>query len=308
MSEPSQKIEYPKYEDGIYSDITIEDYHHSKGISATTIKWARESLKHYDWYRRGLITVEKKPHYDFGNAFELALLAHEEYLKKVAVIPDSEWIEVVMQDDPKIVSPRGTKLYKKLSEEWHAQQDGKYLIQETGKESFETIEEMLSSCYQDKVIQALIKNTEYQLSLYWTDPDTGIQLKTRPDFCKRKKNVIVNLKTTEDGSPEGFARDIGKFNYGLQAAIETRGAVATGLMETVDTYLWLVVEKVPPFNASLYEFDKVDAQFFDDELSFLLGKIKKAKDEKFYPGYSDFADNEHGILTAKIPLWAKRLR
>src|SRR5574343_1362278 len=107
---------------------------------------------------------------------------------------------------------------------------------------------MLSSCYQDKVIQGLISNTEYQLSLFWTDEQSGVRLKTRPDICKRKKNVIVNLKTTLDGSPEAFSKDINKYDYALQACIEWRGCVASGIMPTVDNYVWLVVEKVAPFN------------------------------------------------------------
>ena len=292
--------------DGIYDNISIDDYHkNSTHISASTIKYARESLKHFDWYRRGLLVQEQKTQFDFGNAFELALLAPEEYLKTVAVMPESEWFEEVKAAKADVKTVRNTKIYKERCEAWSAANQGKYVIAETGKESFESIEEMLSSCYQDKTIQALIKNTEYQLSLFWTDPETGIQLKTRPDICKRKKNVIVNLKTTLDGSPEAFSKDLKKWDYPLQAVIEISGCLKSGLMESVDNYFWLVVEKVAPFNATIYEFAERDIAAVMDSLSFILNKIKKGQDQNLWPGYTEQADNPHGILTANIPLWYK---
>lgn len=290
--------------DGIYTDISIEDYHANKThVSATVIKCAKESLKHYDWYRSGKLEQQKKSHFDFGNAFELALLSPDEYLQKVAVMPENDWLEEIKADNPEVKTWRNTSIYKLRYSEWMAANAGKYIINETGNESFETIEEMLSSCYRDKVIQALIKNTEYQLSLFWTDPETGVKLKTRPDICKRKKNVVVNLKTTLDGSPQAFSKDLNKYDYPLQAVIEMRGCLATGVMDKIDKYFWLVVEKVPPFNATIYEFAETDIMACMDNLDFLLHKIKKAQDQNMWPGYSDRADNEHGILTAKIPLW-----
>lgn len=292
--------------DGIHTDITIEEYHANRThISATTLKYARQSLRHFKWFRSGKIQVEDKPHLQFGNSFELALLAPDEYLQKVAVIPDGDFVETVMKEKPETKSPRATNRYKALHEDFVKSNTGKYLIQENGPESFECIEEMLSSCFQDKIIQGLIKNTEYQLSLFWTDPETGIKLKTRPDFCKRKKNVIVNVKTTTDGSPAGFSKELAKWSYPLQATIEIRGAIATGLMEQVDNYFWLVVEKEPPFNACIYEFSQDDRNAGDMELNYILARIKKAEEQNLYPGYTENALNEYGILTAAIPAWYK---
>lgn len=290
--------------DGIYTDITIDDYHANRThVSATTLKYAKESLKHYDWYRRGLLEKPTGSHFDFGNAFELALLSPDEYVKKVAVMPENDWLEEIKQSNPDVKTWRNTSIYKLRYSEWLAENANKYIINETGKESFETIEEMLSSCYADKVIQALIKNTEYQLSLFWTDPETGVKLKTRPDICKRKKNVVVNLKTTLDGSPQAFSKDLNKYDYPLQASIEIRGCLASGAMESIDKYFWLVVEKVAPFNATIYEFAERDIAACSDNLDFILHKISKAEKQNVWPGYSDQADNEHGVLTAKIPLW-----
>lgn len=290
--------------DGVYDNLSIQDYHANRShISATQIKIAKRSLKEFDWYRRGQMPEQTGSHFSFGNAFELALLDQKGYLENVAVLPDQDFIDLALKENPKLERPRNSKVYQDGIKTFQKDAAGKYVINDKGKESFDVIEEMLSSCYQDKAIQALIKNTEYQLSLFWTDPTTGIKLKTRPDICKRKKNVIINVKTTEDGSPAAFSKDLVKYEYPLQAVIEARGCLASGIMTQVDNYFWLVVEKVPPFNATIYEFQERDMAAVSDNLDYVLSRIKKAEGAKCYPGYSDAADNEWGILKANIPLW-----
>ena len=297
-------IDIQNIPNGIHTDITIEQYHANRThLSATTLKKARESLKHFHWFREGKIVQEDKPHFSFGNAFELALLDPKDYLNKVVVMPENEWIEGALAEKPELQKPRNSGYYQKAYAKFTEENKGKYTINDTGKESFDVIEEMLSSCYQDKYIQGLIKNTEYQLSLFWDDPQTGIKLKTRPDICKRKKNVIVNVKTTEDGSPTGFSKDMVKYDYPLQAIIEMSGCLNTGLMDEIDLYLWLVCEKVAPFNATIYEFRKEDHGAVRDSLQFTLDRIKKSEEQNKWPGYSDRADNEYGVLHARIPLW-----
>ena len=156
---------------------------------------------------------------------------------------------------------------------------------------------------QDKIIQRLIDNVQYNYSLYWIDEDTGLKMKTRPDICKVNKNVIVNLKTTRDGSPEQFFRDAAKYDYPLQAAIEIQGCLKTGFMSSVDNYYWLVVEKNPPFNATIYNFKKDDMIWATDILGYYQKITAQAINENFYPGYSQQADNKYGIIDVDLPLW-----
>lgn len=291
--------------DGIYDNISIKDYHaNTTHISATQIKEAHKSLKQFHWYRSGKMKKENKPHFSFGNAFELALLDKVGFSESVAIAKDSEWVAKAMAEK-EYSNPRNTSIYKAEVSKFEADAIGKYSIMDKGPESYEAITHMLESCYQDKVIQGLIANTEYQLSIFWTDDQTGIKLKTRPDICKRKKNVVVNVKTTLDGSPFAFSRELAKYDYPLQAVVEMNGCIQSGLMTAVDNYFWLVVEKEPPYNATIYEFDQNDIKVCYDKLEFVLSQIKKAQEKNFYPGYSNLADNEYGILKAEIPLWYK---
>lgn len=279
---------------GIYTDLSIDEYHqNTTHISATQIKIAKRSLKEFDWTRRGLISQEKKMHLEFGNAFELALMDRNTMLEKVAIY------------DPEERPEPDKAMNSKANIAWKASvfDTKEYVINKSGDQSLETIEEMVKSCHQDAIIKKLLDGIDYQLSLFWTDEESGMRLKTRPDICKTKKNIVVNIKTTLDGSPKAFSQDLAKYDYPLQACMEMSGCLNTGLMSVIDKYFWLVVEKVKPFNATIYEFDESDIRASRDELQFLLNKLVRAEKDSLYPGYSDRADNQYGILTANIPPW-----
>lgn len=294
---------------GIHSDISIEDYlANTSHISATSIKQAKVSLKQFDWHRRGLMPKSDGMHFGFGNAFELALLDRINFENKVAILQDEYWINLALEEKPELKVPRNSAKYKAEESKFLAANEGKYIINDKGKESYECIEHMLESCFKDETIKKLIDGTEYQLSLFWTDQITGLNLKTRPDICKRKNNVIVNLKTITDGSPKNFSRELAKFDYPLQACVEISGCIDSGLMEKVDNYFWLVVEKEPPFNATLYEFTKQDIDACMIDYRFILQGISKAFETNDFPGYTDLADNKWGILKANIPAYYKQIQ
>lgn len=288
---------------GIEKGMSINDYHaNMEWMSSTMLRKAAESPKHL-WHYMNKKDDQRKSHFDFGNAFELALLDKEGFANDVVIYDDSEIIDSIRSKRPDIVGFGNTKEYKLWKAGFYEENADRYVIQKDGKESYETIEAMLESCYQDKVIQAMIKNIEYQYSLMWVDHDTGLQLKTRPDICKMNKNIIVDVKTALDGSPDGFSKAIGNHKLHIQAIMQIDGVLATGAMPQVDAYFWLVVEKTEPYNATLYEFVDWQQDEARDEYRFLLNTVKQSKDKNFWPGYSQWADNEWGIIPAPIKPW-----
>ena len=287
---------------GIFSDITITDYHDDKEwFSASGLKMAKKSLKLWDMFMKGKITFERKQAFDFGNAFELALLQPDEFNNKVAV--EDEILIQIQSNNPDVKSPRSTSMYRDWLDSNIKLQ--KYILKESGSESFETIQFMLESCKSDAVINILIQNIEYNYSIFWVDSESGLQLKTRPDICKSKKNIIVNLKTAEDGSPEKFFKDCANYDYPFQACMEIEGVLKSGMMSQVDNYFWLVCEKKPPYSATIYEFAHDDREWCTAELHYVLHNVRLAVDANLFPSYSQRADNKHGIITVQLPLWYK---
>ena len=287
---------------GIHSNINIKDYHGDRNyFSASSLKLAKKSLKLFDMWMKGEIDTTgkevsaKESHFDFGNAFELALLDQDAFANEVLLYD--------IDDRPEPDKTMGSNQNRAWKENIFS--TDKYVISKWGeKESFQTIVKMLESCHQDAVIKKLIQGIEYQYSIFWTDK-SGLKLKTRPDICKTKKNIIVDVKTTTDGSPESFSRDLSKYDYPFQAVMQIDGVQQSGFMSQVDAYYWLVVEKEPPYSATLYEFDPEDIVWVMEEYDYVLNCVSEALKKNHFPSYSYRADNKYGILRANIPLWYK---
>ena len=291
--------------DGVFNDLSIEAYHQNKShYSSTGLKHAKRSLKEFKSFIDGdFDTDEKKSHFDFGNAFEIALVEPDNFEDKVAVFKESELIAEIMEEKPETKTVRLTKPYKDGKKEFFDDNADKYIINDTGEESMETIQKMVESCYQDKVIQSLVKNLDYQISAFWKDKTSGLNLKTRPDVCHQEKKVIVDIKSTIDGSPKAFSRQLANLDYPFQACLQIKGCIESGMIDSLSNYYWLVVEKKIPFSATLYEFTPDDIQTCMFELDYILGNVSKAIKENFFPAYSQESDNKLGILDAELPLW-----
>lgn len=280
--------------DGIYTDLSIIDYHkNDTHISSSSVKKAKKSLKDFWHYLHS--EKERKSHFDFGNVFELALLEPLEITRKVAVF-----------DHTKRPFPENNfnkKENKEWKEKWIRDNKDKYQINQhdTKQESYDQVVEMVSSCKANAVINKAIQNVDYQYSIFWTDEETGLKLKTRPDVIKLKKNVIIDIKTCKDASPHGFSYDACKLDYPIQAIMQIMGVVKSGLMDSVDAYFWLAVQKTAPFHAELYEFEKDDQESIHAVYRHVLRKIAQARKENKYPGFSDRSLNDYGVLPLSIP-------
>lgn len=134
-----------------------------------------------------------------------------------------------------------------------------------------------------------------ELSVYWNDPATGVLCRCRPDWW-REDDVLVDLKTCEDASPEGFAKSMANWRYDVQAPFYLDGVrLATGRKPR--GFVFVAVEKKPPFAVGVYVLDSESLE---------LGRAQYVADLRAYaeclrtdtwPGYGD------KIQTISMPAW-----
>ena len=135
-------------------------------------------------------------------------------------------------------------------------------------------------------------------SAYWFDQNSGELCRCRPDFY-REDGIIVDLKTTEDASPEGFARSIAKYAYHRQAAMYADGVeAATG--DYVKGFAFVVVEKAYPYCTATYSLDMQGLDIGRDQYKELLLDLADCKVAKKWPGYSE------RIEVLSLPSWEIR--
>jgi hypothetical protein len=300
----------------IIKDMNITEYHSNKMIlSATSLKYIKKSTRAFIHW--AITPQESKPHFDFGNAFELYLIdainGSNDFDQKVAVRNTTEWKAKVIEEKPDIKNPTTTKVYKDVKLNFENDNSGKYIIDDVGEtESLQALQEMVRGCLSDPVVRGMLKNSDYQESFFWTDPETNVKMKTRPDLSKKKKQIIFDIKTCLDASPQAFARQAANLDYYLQAVCQIEGAIHTGYFEKCEGYFWLAVEKKPPYDWCIYEMQPQDIEAIYAAYKYLLKRGSTAIEhlrsylndqDHFVPSYGENADNPHGIVTAEMPLW-----
>lgn len=289
---------------GIYTDLSIEDYHQKvKAISASALKMIRKSELSYVHYKNSK-DDERKSHFDYGNAFELAIMDEangtNDFENKVAIANTDQWTAEALADNPNLKNPAASKVYKALKAQWEEANADKYQLNLRGSESLETIKASIHQLKQNETIWKLLCGTSYQVSAIWKDEETGLMLKTRPDVAKINKNVILDIKTCRDASPHGFARQAAQLDYPIQAVMQIDGMIKSGAMESVDRYYYLAVEKEAPFNFALYHLTPEDIEAVMPEYRALIKKAAEL-DEENPKSYGREADNEFGILNLELP-------
>lgn len=130
----------------------------------------------------------------------------------------------------------------------------------------------------------------------WTDANTGLECKCRPDWLTDDGSIVVDLKTTKDASPRVFKQSIANFSYQKQAAWYLHGVhQATG--RRPDQFIFICVESTAPFACAVYAADAEMIERGHDQAMRDLAKLAVCKAADHWPSYSD------QIETISLPGW-----
>ncbi|MFC5046329.1 PD-(D/E)XK nuclease-like domain-containing protein [Aquimarina hainanensis] len=294
------KIDINDIPDGIYYDMPIAVYHgNSTHFSASSIKEAFKSMAHFNSYLNK--PKERRTHLDFGNAFELSLTDEKEFHSKVAIYDEKERPET----DKTFRAAKN----KEWKEQFYKANEKKLIIPVHGNDSLDVLTILKNSFYQHKTAATLASNCDYQTTVFWTCPDTGLKLKTRPDFWKpsnsQRGDIINDLKTDKNTTRDSHIKSITDHNYPIQAVMQIDGLHNAGLINRENTsYYWIFCSKQTPYNTEVYEFETSDIKLFTDAYKFKLEEIKRAFDKGLFLSYDP--ENCHGIKTVEFPFYYKK--
>lgn len=299
-----------EFQDGIYYDMPIEAYHENKShVSTSGLKYMRQSPKHF-LHRYHKDEEERKSHFDFGNAFETMLLDADNADSRICIYDTEAKIKEIQEakiekDGKPYEKVKATKAYREWFDSVVKGLNGRYGIDYSGPESLETIKGMLSACYEDAIINKLVKDVSYQCSIFWTH-SSGVKLKTRPDIVIPRSNIVIDVKTDIDGSPAGFAKKAAQHDYPIQAIQQIDGLVSSGLMSKVNLYYWLVVTKNEPYCATLYKFTQEDQDWVRGLYEHWISLLAQGQRENRWPGFQQHG-NDFGVVDLSLPLWYRSL-
>lgn len=141
-----------------------------------------------------------------------------------------------------------------------------------------------------------------ELSVYWNDPVTGVLCRCRPDFW-RDDGIIVDLKSTEDASPEGFAKSIANWRYDVQDPFYLDGInlmrdqSGRSDIAKARAFVFVAVEKKFPHAVGVYMLDNESREHGRAKYRSSLDTFAACEASGVYPGYGD------KIQTISLPAW-----
>jgi exodeoxyribonuclease VIII len=252
------------FKDGVH-DISNEQYHEAEGISRSKLMLLDKSPYHfwYEMYSGLAVKKDSTAAMHVGSAFHTLLLEPDLFSKEFAIAPK--------------VDRRTTK--GKEAYEAFIQAHGEKII--LTDDQYAKASVMASHVKQHEIVTTLLDEAAFEQSIFWTDEETGIQFKTRPDIWSSK--MVVDLKTTSDASVHGFMRSALNYGYYLQAGMAYEACRTIG--KPFEMFVILAAEKEAPYVPAVLIMDENALQFGINQFQSYKKRLKTCLDSDKWPGY-----------------------
>lgn len=259
------------------SPLKINDYHKHPAVSKSHLDFVAKSPLHY-WARYldpNRVIPPPTPAMLLGTAVHSSVLEPDDYAKSFVIAPAD--------------INRRTNAGK---EEWAAfEAAAKDKVVLTGEQA-ELVAHMTAAVRSHPAAKAVLGLPGLaERSYAWMDTATDERCKCRPDWHSADKRIVVDLKTTDDASPEAFARSIQKWRYHVQASWYLRGVGG-------EQFLFLAVEKSPPFCVAVYAATPAMISAGDRVADRDLTLLAECRAKNSWPGYAE------EIVTLDLPRWS----
>ena len=259
-------------------DVKESEYHISEGISKSSLDKLGKSPLHYKHALEN--PTESTPAMAFGSLVHCVVLEPSRIEAEYAVAPKVD---------------KRTKAGKAEYAEFLLTSEGKIVV---SQDDMDNAYAMAESIQNNQLASTLMCQTGVvEKSIYSVDPDINILKRGRCDKICENAKMIIDLKTTQDGSPKGFQSSIFKFNYHVQVAYYIDLCREQGL--DIERFLFVVVEKTAPFATSVYELDEHTIELGRREYKERLATLSRCLKTDVWDSYS----NE--IITIETPNWIK---
>jgi len=214
--------------------MTNKQYHAAPGISASDFRLLELSPLHLE--HKELFKLE-------GAQLDLGSLVH-----KMVLEPDDVLKEFAPEDFEGCDLNKNSKAYKEAKAAWLESVGDRTVVP---KDVWEQAQRMADNV--KAIAGNLFQNGQAEESFFVKDDLYGITRKCRPDYYREDIGVVIDLKTTKDGSAYGFGKSIYDYRYHRQAAWYLSTLQMAG--KKVDKFLFVTVETSKPYMVAVWEID-----------------------------------------------------
>lgn len=270
--------------------ISHEEYHGGPGISASGLIQISRSPAHYRYWKDH--PAEPTPAMLRGSAIHAAILEPEIFEQEFVALDDKNVCAKIGG-----AKPRATKAYKEWLAEWQLAHAGAKII---GLEDFDAALRIADKARAHPVIAAMLDNESAVVegSLFWTDEETGVLLKARPDL-RLLSGRLIDVKTCQDARPDAFARSIYQHGYFLQATTYQE-ALRVVCQQPNVPFRFIAIEAEPPYGIAVYDLDRASLEIGFYEFRRCLELYAWCEANQSWPDYSQEPQ------PISLPAWAMR--
>ncbi|MDR0429629.1 MAG: PD-(D/E)XK nuclease-like domain-containing protein [Tannerellaceae bacterium] len=164
--------------------------------------------------------------------------------------------------------------------------------------------------YGGGILRKLFKGAVSEVSVYGNCPETGLELKCRPDALNVAENIgvnaIISLKTTRAESIGKFIYDAAKFKYEVsEGHYQQLISHVTG--RKFNATIMVILQTVPPYQPAVLWWTPDSIEVGKYKANIAKSIIKECYEKKMFPGFDAKAPAGNcGIYEFELPQWAMK--
>lgn len=244
------------------------DYHQNEAIGASMIKtMIMDSPAHYKHWHVDRNVKDATPAMKFGALCHMAMLEAE-------VFNDRFVIEREFKGKGSVAA----------YEEWASSLPNGTIV--LSQKEYQDISGMVMALFKFPDSKNLMKKTGIkEHSFYFTDPETGLPCKFRPDFLTDDE-WLIDIKTTTRSERGQFMRDVRPMGYHITAAHYLHGYKQVFGREAKG-YIFLAIEKKVPYIPCVFTADNTITEPGEIDRRKGMAKIKRCLESNTWLGYQE---------------------
>lgn len=297
---------------GLFYGVDIADYHRAAGISKTGLDHINKSpASYYAHHLDPARPPEKERAGQLeGNLAHCAILEPDQFDARYVVLPE----DAPRKPTAAQWAAKAPSADSKAAMEWW-QQFSAANHSRTVITADQHAVAMAQAASVRKIpdVAAALSVGRPEVTAVWTDPETGVLCRCRPDWvhdCGPSGVVLLDIKTYSDASPDEFRRQVARKRYHVQNAFYADGyAQASG--RRVLGFVFVAVETEWPFFASATLLTSDRTELTESGPLFVGGAIEQGRREyqrnlATYKHCTDFNEwpGFPEIQTIDLPAWA----
>lgn len=277
VSASGPEPEPPPFEPGVFRDMPTETYFAIDAMSQSGAKEILRSPAHFRYAREH--QREPTPAMRFGTAVHAGILEPETFEATVVCAP--------------AINAR-TTAGREQRDAFLAANAGRLVL---SADDYDRARRCIEAVGRHPAAKALLTGAEVEVSLFWLDGRYKAPCKGRIDA--RNHDGLIDIKTTQDASPEEYSRTIASYGYHLQAAHYFSGCEHL-LDATPQFFAHIVVETEAPHGVAVYAIPGNAIMAGAARMSEALRRYAEARETGRWSSYPTT------IESIQLPRWATR--